>query len=431
MKKNLRKPIALSAILFCCQVVFSQASMTEVLNARLPQFPYSVADNSCKQAVDKKYSEYKAQDQQNSKLLTNQLQSHMNGWVEINPGTCNAGGPPPICPVNHWVKDGSSMQRWTAEQNAVRVNREIELRRILENCNTSVRTKQEKERQAYVQAENERVKAENERILAEERARQERLDNALRGLQNDIAANNRETEDELDRAREKNTLNTSNQGAINKAKDILNNAKVTAGEVFGDALGALKNKFSEEDNNSMDNMGASYNDYERSGGENYSYGKKIASKILGIFKPKQDTRVEDIPDYGYNTADESASKTSRISSIFSSIKEKASWLKPTLPPGMVTTIYRSSLDQLRKASNGEEPIDADYVTKVGGTGIGNFIGMGIVGAGIWGATTIVTAGAITAAPAIAVGGAIYLIYNEGKKLKDFIKENPQVTLPNL
>lgn len=34
----------------------------------------------------------------------NRLKTAKEGWEEYNPGTCGAGGPPPICVVNHWFK---------------------------------------------------------------------------------------------------------------------------------------------------------------------------------------------------------------------------------------------------------------------------------------------------------------------------------------
>lgn len=63
--------------------------------------------------------------------LANQYCSHYNGWVENSPGTCQAGGPPPICPANpsHWHKDPqNAMNKWEDEQRNVRMRREIELK---------------------------------------------------------------------------------------------------------------------------------------------------------------------------------------------------------------------------------------------------------------------------------------------------------------
>lgn len=38
----------------------------------------------------------------------NRLKTAKDGWEEYSPGTCGAGGPPPICQVNHWFKTSLS-----------------------------------------------------------------------------------------------------------------------------------------------------------------------------------------------------------------------------------------------------------------------------------------------------------------------------------
>lgn len=38
----------------------------------------------------------------------NRLKTAKDGWEEYSPGTCGAGGPPPICVVNHWFKTSLS-----------------------------------------------------------------------------------------------------------------------------------------------------------------------------------------------------------------------------------------------------------------------------------------------------------------------------------
>jgi hypothetical protein len=45
---------------------------------------------------------------ENSTLWTNRRNSAQSGWREHNPGTCGAGGPPPICPVDHWYRVSTS-----------------------------------------------------------------------------------------------------------------------------------------------------------------------------------------------------------------------------------------------------------------------------------------------------------------------------------
>lgn len=38
----------------------------------------------------------------------NRLQTAQNGWEERSPGTCSAGGPPPICSANHWFQTSTT-----------------------------------------------------------------------------------------------------------------------------------------------------------------------------------------------------------------------------------------------------------------------------------------------------------------------------------
>lgn len=42
------------------------------------------------------------------KRIKNRLQTARNGWIEKHPGDCRAGGPPPICPKDHWVRSDST-----------------------------------------------------------------------------------------------------------------------------------------------------------------------------------------------------------------------------------------------------------------------------------------------------------------------------------
>lgn len=53
--------------------------------------------------LQKKLAE-KLNEIENSRVWINRLKSAQSGWKEYNPGSCGAGGPPPICPVNHWHK---------------------------------------------------------------------------------------------------------------------------------------------------------------------------------------------------------------------------------------------------------------------------------------------------------------------------------------
>ena len=48
--------------------------------------------------------QFKQEDDKNIQSIANNYCSHQEGWVEKVPGTCDAGGPPPICPVDHWKR---------------------------------------------------------------------------------------------------------------------------------------------------------------------------------------------------------------------------------------------------------------------------------------------------------------------------------------
>lgn len=48
---------------------------------------------------------------QTSEEYRNRLKSAMECYVEINPGTCQAGGPPPTCTAGHWIQ-GDCQEAW-------------------------------------------------------------------------------------------------------------------------------------------------------------------------------------------------------------------------------------------------------------------------------------------------------------------------------
>ncbi|MFT6185260.1 MAG: hypothetical protein ACJAYM_002794, partial [Flavobacteriales bacterium] len=53
---------------------------------------------------------------ENSQSWINRRESAERGYKEYNPGTCNAGGPPPICSANHWysVSYDEAMREYNA-----------------------------------------------------------------------------------------------------------------------------------------------------------------------------------------------------------------------------------------------------------------------------------------------------------------------------
>jgi hypothetical protein len=82
---------------------------------------------------------YQNQDKNNVQSIVNNYCSHIRGWVEYNPGTCQAGGPPPICSANHWYQDPSkAMNDFYNERNKIYNKRlkelEIKKRRLMEEA---------------------------------------------------------------------------------------------------------------------------------------------------------------------------------------------------------------------------------------------------------------------------------------------------------
>lgn len=72
------------------------------------------------QKLQEKINEYLNQDISNIQSIINNYCSHMKGWVEYKPGTCEAGGPPPVCPANHWYQNPSqAMSDYYNEKNKV------------------------------------------------------------------------------------------------------------------------------------------------------------------------------------------------------------------------------------------------------------------------------------------------------------------------
>ncbi len=60
---------------------------------------------------------------ENGQAWKNRRASAQSGWKEKNPGACGAGGPPPICPVDHWYR--VSVSEAMAEYNAL-VEKELD-----------------------------------------------------------------------------------------------------------------------------------------------------------------------------------------------------------------------------------------------------------------------------------------------------------------
>lgn len=77
----------------------------EVLGNLLPNLNQFSLTEACMTNARNQNKLWAQEDLNNWERLSNQLCSAKAGWVEHNPGTCQAGGPPPICKVDHWYRD--------------------------------------------------------------------------------------------------------------------------------------------------------------------------------------------------------------------------------------------------------------------------------------------------------------------------------------
>jgi hypothetical protein len=108
------------------------ASVTaaEVLSVRYPGLGGYRLSDACRGVLQGQIDGWIQEDLSNWEKLSNQACSYKLGWVEHVPGTCTAGGPPPICSANHWYRDPArSQQQWDQEKAAVLGRRSDELNR--------------------------------------------------------------------------------------------------------------------------------------------------------------------------------------------------------------------------------------------------------------------------------------------------------------
>lgn len=95
----------------------------------------SSKSTECLKEVQKSLIKYRDEGRNRARVMANKYCTHKSGWVEYNPGTCDAGGPPPICPVNHWYKNVNSMNMYNQDNNKIYQQRKQEAMTALVNCN--------------------------------------------------------------------------------------------------------------------------------------------------------------------------------------------------------------------------------------------------------------------------------------------------------
>lgn len=85
----------------------------DVLASRVPWLGALHVPQSCFEVAQHLHDQFVSEDESSMPTLIMRACSARLGWVEKIPGTCQAGGPPPICPADHWKRDpNSSMVGW-------------------------------------------------------------------------------------------------------------------------------------------------------------------------------------------------------------------------------------------------------------------------------------------------------------------------------
>lgn len=133
--------------------VYSTREFKEIMNERTPQLSEVLSGSGgihiygdCSDQISKMLLNYKNSDGSGSDeiRLANQYCSHVAGWIEFDPGACSAGGPPPICKINHWYKDPNrSMSIWKNEQSKIYTQRLKNAKNLLKSCNENTKIKDE------------------------------------------------------------------------------------------------------------------------------------------------------------------------------------------------------------------------------------------------------------------------------------------------
>lgn len=142
-KKMKSKIIILT--LFLCNLTQAQQSncypnckvdFKTVYNERNPLFSRVQISDECYKVIKEKIQEWADEDlkEWNNGRLRNVACSHSAGFVEYQPGACQAGGPPPCCPVEHWYQSSNAWEVFLSACRKIKNERANELEKIYNGC---------------------------------------------------------------------------------------------------------------------------------------------------------------------------------------------------------------------------------------------------------------------------------------------------------
>jgi hypothetical protein len=115
-----------------------RAQQVDSMITDLKKMPGVKLDTICVRKTYALLDTFRNEDTRQRKKLTNQANSYAAGWREKAPGTCGAGGPPPICPVDHWYRAGveAAMAEFYSIQEKALKTRLDKIWRALDHCIT-------------------------------------------------------------------------------------------------------------------------------------------------------------------------------------------------------------------------------------------------------------------------------------------------------
>jgi len=117
---------------------FTRVKRDETIATRIPSAVGMNVSDRCTAVQQSRIAQWRADDGSAWTQVRNRYCSAALGWVEYHPGTCQAGGPPPICPANHWHKDPTSaidqLRKFAGANQNVRQTRAEELARLQCQC---------------------------------------------------------------------------------------------------------------------------------------------------------------------------------------------------------------------------------------------------------------------------------------------------------
>lgn len=120
-----------------CTAGFPSISLTgpEVFNDRYPDMSQLHLPRVCMEEAAEELKRFVREDAANWETLSNRACSYAQGWAERVPGTCQAGGPPPICKVDHWKRDpNAAAAQLEKDKRAIREQRQAQLLKNACSC---------------------------------------------------------------------------------------------------------------------------------------------------------------------------------------------------------------------------------------------------------------------------------------------------------